>query len=844
MANEQQLLEIVLRARDELTPVANNATNALKKLGVEAKGVAPAAHAGAAGLTNLQGVLTNVLGVSSQASTRISLIGGLLKGIPVVATLAAGALATVGVGMLAMAKQAAEAGDQINAMSIKTGLAAEDLSALQLAAELNDSTLEGVGEMFKFLSKNLGDASRGTGEARKALEALGFTTQNMKDGLKEPMKFLEEFAKRLFQIPDATDRMDAALDVLGRGAQSNLIFLKDLAERGMKGVREEAERLGYVITGEMARAGDEFNDNLTRLSFVAKGLAYQIGTPLVDAILSLAKTLGLLESTSAQKSLDAIDAKIHNVTRRLAGSRGFNLTEGWFGPPDTKEKAEALEDALAALLKVRQQLATPAEPAETRTYKRKTKEEEDAEKKAKDDAEAAAKQAVKDAEMRVKALNAVEKSFSDQINAQVGQIVKLKEGDAAFLRYTLTAAKAAAEVDLFTKGVTVTPDIRATWDQLTDRIEALDAALKNAAHDAEKLKEAQAEMSPERLLERADQLRTMQGLSRQVNDTFLTDRQREVLAIRQWGVDVGLELDALALKAPQLVGQIELIRGQLGGAVANKLAETSDLVTTLDSLAAGAFDGIIDSMTGAIEEGKSLNDVLKNLGNSLLLGLSRSVVNAAFKPLEEALHRVFVALAKNSGAGEGSDWLMKALGIGIKAVTGAFGGSAAGVTAAAGSPIDSMTMIAQGGIVAGGFTPLHGFRVPRPAPVKAFAGGGIARQPTFGLIGEGSFNEAVVPLPSGDKIPVEVSPAPGTPTSAPTPATVAEVAVNTAAATAAAMPSPAASRPDAPRVRVEILGDVIPRQPGLRPEDVIKVWINDFEHDGPTRRATQQHGRR
>tara|TARA_R100000278_G_scaffold42874_1_gene37695 strand:- start:1443 stop:5180 length:3738 start_codon:yes stop_codon:yes gene_type:complete len=52
--------------------------------------------------------------------------------------------------------------------------------------------------------------------------------------------------------------------------------------------------------------------------------------------------------------------------------------------------------------------------------------------------------------------------------------------------------------------------------------------------------------------------------------------------------------------------------------------------------------------------------------------------------------------------------------------------------------------LANGGIVKGGF---------RSA---AYANGGIARRPTIGLIGEGRYDEAVVPLPDGKSIPVSM----------------------------------------------------------------------------------------
>jgi len=38
----------------------------------------------------------------------------------------------------------------------------------------------------------------------------------------------------------------------------------------------------------------------------------------------------------------------------------------------------------------------------------------------------------------------------------------------------------------------------------------------------------------------------------------------------------------------------------------------------------------------------------------------------------------------------------------------------------------------------------------------AFANGGLVTGPTLGLVGEGRFNEAVVPLPNGKSIPVDL----------------------------------------------------------------------------------------
>jgi hypothetical protein len=54
---------------------------------------------------------------------------------------------------------------------------------------------------------------------------------------------------------------------------------------------------------------------------------------------------------------------------------------------------------------------------------------------------------------------------------------------------------------------------------------------------------------------------------------------------------------------------------------------------------------------------------------------------------------------------------------------------------------------ANGGVASGGF--------------RAFASGGVVSGPTLGLVGEGRYNEAVIPLPDGKSVPVDLGGAGG-----------------------------------------------------------------------------------
>lgn len=136
---------------------------------------------------------------------------------------------------------------------------------------------------------------------------------------------------------------------------------------------------------------------------------------------------------------------------------------------------------------------------------------------------------------------------------------------------------------------------------------------------------------------------------------------------------------------------------------AEKVAKVNSAAQDLGFTFSSAFE---DAIVG----GKAFRDVLQGLGDDILRILVRRQITA---PLANAL-------------GAGFDSL--------------FGGSAI--------PIDGF---ANGGIMSPG----------GPLPLRTYASGGVASSPQLALFGEGSMNEAFVPLPDGRRIPVNLNGAGG-----------------------------------------------------------------------------------
>jgi tape measure domain-containing protein len=181
-----------------------------------------------------------------------------------------------------------------------------------------------------------------------------------------------------------------------------------------------------------------------------------------------------------------------------------------------------------------------------------------------------------------------------------------------------------------------------------------------------------------------------------------------------------------------------------------------------DAFPIAAPGGIVASMTEAAMNGAALpfeagtpdaTSAVGAWGDSLNVQLSKSLseatntTNTQGLKLSESLGKAVGAVGMAAGA---------AMGI-VAGISQIKEGSTSGVLGGIGSIFMSlggaiggfagMFKGANGGVAAGGW---------KPFPVRAFANGGMVNGPTLGLVGEGKYNEAIVPLPDGKSIPVQM----------------------------------------------------------------------------------------
>jgi tape measure domain-containing protein len=148
-----------------------------------------------------------------------------------------------------------------------------------------------------------------------------------------------------------------------------------------------------------------------------------------------------------------------------------------------------------------------------------------------------------------------------------------------------------------------------------------------------------------------------------------------------------------------------------------------------------AFKGVI---TGSMTAREALAGFFQSVADSFADMVSQMIAEYLKIQIMEGMQNLLKMFAPAIGAAAG------AIGGGLSSGFNA-GTSSAIDTGAAGwaSSFATPLKLANGGIAPGGFT--------------AFANGGIVTGPTLGLVGEGRYNEAVIPLPDGKSVPVQLS---------------------------------------------------------------------------------------
>lgn len=213
-------------------------------------------------------------GLGSKLSSGIATAGKWAAGI-------GAAAGVVGGAMLGVAGKTADAMGDIDDMAQRTGTTAEEFQKYAYAAKLSGmetATLEGA--MIK-AQKSFADASEGGKTASEAFSRLGLDVSSMtSDGA------FDAAIMALADIEDTTERNAIANDIFGK-SYAELAPMLNGGSEGIKALKDEAVKLGGVMSNEAVSAGAEFGDAIDKAKTMANGLFMELGTALIPIFMQL-----------------------------------------------------------------------------------------------------------------------------------------------------------------------------------------------------------------------------------------------------------------------------------------------------------------------------------------------------------------------------------------------------------------------------------------------------------------------------------------------------------------------------------------------------------------------------
>src|SRR4051812_36420417 len=137
--------------------------------------------------------------------------------------------------------------DNLGRLSQKTGIAVEQLQALQFAAHMSDIE-SGTLEMgLVHLSRAAQEAATIGGAAGAAFFRLGVTVKGSDGHLKPVNALLGELADKFAKMPDGAEKADAAVQIFSRSG-AELIPLLNGGSDGLARMGIEAKRAGVVMS--------------------------------------------------------------------------------------------------------------------------------------------------------------------------------------------------------------------------------------------------------------------------------------------------------------------------------------------------------------------------------------------------------------------------------------------------------------------------------------------------------------------------------------------------------------------------------------------------------------------
>lgn len=175
-------------------------------------------------------------------------------------------------------------GDATAKMARRLGLSTEELTAFRYAAESLGASGQNMDEALRIMTRRVGEFQMGTGEAKKAFEALGISVEDLSG--KSAAEQFELIRDRLSQVESSTQRAALAAKIFDTN-WAPLAPLLAMTGKEFQGLVEQADQMGQTLDSEVARQSEDVAQAVGEMTTALKLVTVQIGAMLLPVVRQL-----------------------------------------------------------------------------------------------------------------------------------------------------------------------------------------------------------------------------------------------------------------------------------------------------------------------------------------------------------------------------------------------------------------------------------------------------------------------------------------------------------------------------------------------------------------------------
>ena len=194
-----------------------------------------------------------------------------------------------GVGALANQFAAtARSIDQLGKVSLKLGIATEQLASLRFAAEMSGVATNTLDMALQRMTRRVSEAAIGTGEAQGALKELGLDARALAS--QAPDKIFMRVVEALNKVKSESDKVRLAFKLFDSEGVGLLQLIKE-GPSSIRSLMSEAKASGIAPDQSEVDRTTKFVDEWTRLANATRGLKEQLTIAIAPSVTKMGSGL-------------------------------------------------------------------------------------------------------------------------------------------------------------------------------------------------------------------------------------------------------------------------------------------------------------------------------------------------------------------------------------------------------------------------------------------------------------------------------------------------------------------------------------------------------------------------